>query len=193
MTETLERDLKDAVGRGAVNVIFIDIDGPLLPMRMWAAAENIRLLDERVIDRAPLLRFDPGCVGLLVRLCELSGAKLVLLSNWRRTWSLGFETLYAKMISEGLRADLWHDNWMLPVIGTKGGELATWLSANRIDAGVLIDNEPIPTLEPVQMITVGEEDGFGLPAYRQALAIFGVNDPRDRKGKRRPQITGSVG
>ena len=164
-----------------MKAVFIDIDGPLLPWRMWAAADNIRLLDERMIDRSPRLRFDPGCVGLVVRLCDLSGARLVLASNWRRTWAHGFEALRAKMITEGLRADLWHDDWMLPVTGTKAGELASWLAVNRIDGGVLIDNDPIPTPEPVQMITVSEEDGFGLPAYRQALAAFGAADPRDRR------------
>lgn len=50
-----------------MKAVFIDIDGPLLLRRMWASADNIRLLDERVIDRSPRLRFDPGCVGLVVR------------------------------------------------------------------------------------------------------------------------------
>jgi len=164
-----------------MNVVFIDIDGPILPLRMWAAAENIRLLGEKVIDRSPRLRFDPGCVGLVVRLCDLSGARLVLASNWRRTWAHGLSELHAKLIAEGLRADLWHENWMLPVFGTKAAELVSWLAANRIEAGIFIDNEPISTPDPVRMIAVSEDDGFGLSAYRCALSIFGANDALDRR------------
>lgn len=163
-----------------MNVVFLDIDGPILPLRMWAAADNIRLLDEKIIDRAPHLRFDPGCVGLAVRLCDLSSARLVLASNWRRTWSHGLDTLHAKMVSEGLREDLWHENWMLPVFDNKVAELASWLASNPIKAGVFIDNEPISTPNLVQMITVCEDDGFGLHAYRRALEFFGKKDPRDR-------------
>jgi hypothetical protein len=163
-----------------MNVVFIDIDGPILPLRMWAAAENIRLLDEKVIDRSPRLRFDPGCVGLIVRLCDLSDARLVLASNWRRTWAHGLDALHAKIIAEGLRADLWHENWMLPVLNNKTTELASWISSNTIAAGVFIDDEPISTPEPVRMITVSEDEGFGLSAYRSALDIFGVVDPRDK-------------
>lgn len=162
-----------------MNVVFIDIDGPILPLRMWAAAENIRLLDEKVTDRSPRLRFDPGCVGLIVRICELSDARLVLASNWRRTWAHGLDALHAKLIAEGLRSDLWHKNWMLPVFDTKAAELVSWLAT--IDAGVFIDNEQISTPDPVRMVTVSEDDGFGIWAYRQALDIFGVEDPRLKK------------
>lgn len=163
-----------------MNVVFIDIDGPILPLRMWAAAENIRLLDEKVIDRSPHLRFDPGCVGLIARLCDLAGARLVLASNWRRTWAHGLDALHAKIIAEGLRGDLWHENWMLPVFDNKTAELASWINSNRIATGVFIDDEAISTPEPVRMITVSEDDGFGLSAYRSALDVFGVVDPRDR-------------
>jgi len=166
-----------------MNVVFIDIDGPILPLRMWAAADNIRLLDEKVIDRSPRLRFDPGCVGLIVRLCDLCGARLVLASNWRRTWAHGLDALHAKMVAEGLRDDLWHDNWMLPVFDNKITELASWLASNSITAGVFIDNEPISTPDPVRMITVGEDDGFGLSAYYSALNVFAVVDPRDKRTK----------
>jgi len=164
-----------------MNVVFIDIDGPILPLRMWAAAENIRLLEEKVVDRSPHLRFDPGCVGLVVRLCDLSGARLVLASNWRRTWAHDLSELHAKLVAEGLRADLWHEDWMLPVFDTKAAELVSWLAANQIEAGIFIDNEPISTPDPVRMITVSEDDGFGLPDYRHALAVFGKKDPRDTR------------
>ena len=164
-------------------IVFIDIDGPLLPRRMWAAAENIGLLNERVRDRAPLLRLDPGCVGLLVRLCDLAGARLVLASNWRRTWPRSASALLDKLIGEGLRADLWHERWMLPVLphGGKSAEIAAWLD---LDGGagtfLFVDDEPLPLPAFVQHLGVDPDEGFGMTAYRQGLAVFGASDPRDR-------------
>lgn len=171
----------------ASNIVFIDIDGPLLPNRMWAASDNIRLLDQRVIDRSPHLRFDPGCVGLVVRLCRLAKARLVLASNWRRTWAHGQEALRAKLAGEGLTDDLWHDDWALPVLvgdrGNKACEIERWLDANPIERAVLIDNDPIAAPAPVQLIRIDAEEGFGLSAYRLALQCFGATDPRDRPAR----------
>ena len=167
-----------------MKIVFIDIDGPLLPNRMWASRDNISLLEEKVIDRSPHLRFDSGCVGLVMRLCRLANARLVFASNWRRTWTHGQHALRAKLTNEGLEDDLWHDDWALPVLsgakGDKAHEIAHWLNAHVVESAVLIDDDPIETPEPVRLIRVNVDDGFSLSAYREALRHFGATDPRDR-------------
>lgn len=171
-----------------MSVIFIDIDGPLLPRRMWAAAENIALLSERVSDRMPRLRLDPGCIGLLVRLCDLTGAHLILASNWRRTWPHEAMALRAKLVAEGLREDLWHEGWMLPVLprGGKPAELDAWLDLYPgTSTALFVDDEPLPLPASVQQLSVDPDEGFGMAAYRKALAAFGVSDPLDRQGRER--------
>lgn len=161
-------------------VIFIDIDGVLLPTRMWAAAENIRLVNAKVPDRAPLLRFDPGSIGLIVRLCRQSGARLVLASNWRRTWTFGEEALRLKLVAEGLSAELWHDEWMLPV--TKRGkwhELADWIEGRGIDEALIIDDEPFAgrdlSAASVAQVIPDTDEGFGMMEYRAAGGFFGID------------------
>lgn len=174
-------------------IIFIDIDGVLLPTRMWAAAENFRLLSKKVPvgERAPLLRLDPGSVGLLVRLCELSGAKLVLASNWRMTWQHGLEELRNKLAREGLERHLWVDHWHISETETRiETAYAEWLDwrVTPIQA-LIINDKPTGAIElqekkiaqigpKIGEITPHVDDGLGIPEYRAGLKFFGVADPR---------------
>lgn len=188
----------------AQRIIFIDIDGVLLPTRMWAAAENFRLLSKKVPvgERAPLLRFDPGSVGLLVRLCELSGAKLVLASNWRTTWQHGLEELRNKLTREGLESHLWHDHWHISE--TEGRieiAYAEWLDWRVTPIQALIINDkptgPIELQEQkiaqigpeIGEITPHVDDGLGIPEYRACLKFFRVADPRLPPSDREAEVS----
>ena len=165
-----------------MNVIFLDIDGPLLSRRMWAASENFALLQTPVAQRIALLKFDPGSVGLICRACELAQAQLVLASNWRRTWPGDLGALKRKLEYEGLPPHLWHHNWKLPVLpaGNKQSELEAWLNENSpVAKAVFIDDEALTCPRPVVQITVSLDDGFGMQAYRDTISYFGVSDSLD--------------
>ncbi len=165
-----------------MNVIFLDIDGPLLSRRMWAAVDNFALLRTPVDERITHLKFDPGSVGLISRACELAQAQLVLASNWRRTWPGDLEALRQKLEYEGLPPHLWHQNWKLPVIptGNKQSELEVWLEENGpVAKAVFIDDETLTCPTPVVQITVSLDDGFGMQAYRDTISYFGVSDQLD--------------
>ncbi|XUY30458.1 HAD domain-containing protein (plasmid) [Agrobacterium sp. rho-8.1] len=166
-----------------MNVIFLDIDGPLLSRRMWAAADNFALIRMPVDERIAHLKLDPGSVGLISRACELVQAQLVLASNWRRTWPGDLGALRRKLEHEGLARDLWHHNWKLPVIpvGNKRSELEAWLNQNGpVTKAVFIDDEKQTCPSPVVQITVSLDDGFGMQAYRDTISYFGVSDPLDK-------------
>jgi len=180
-------------------IIFIDIDGVLLPTRMWAASANMRVLTDKVPlgDRAPMLRFDPGAVGLLVRLCKLTGAKLVLASNWRMTWQHGVKALRAKLTSEGLGPEFWHDHWQ--ILETESRiELAyaDWLDQQVMPTKALIINDKAVGSIVLQEKTIAQirpaigeirthiDDGLGIAEYRAGLTFFGVNDRRLPRGDR---------
>lgn len=165
-----------------MNVIFLDIDGPLLSRRMWAAVDNFALLRTPVDERIAHLKFDPGSVGLISRACELAEAQLVLASNWRRTWPGDLEALKRKLDEEGLQHDRWHHNWKLPVLpaGNKQSELEAWLNVNGpVAKAVFIDDEALTCPMPVVQITVSLDDGFGMQAYRDTISYFGVSDSLD--------------
>lgn len=180
--------------RSVEKVVFIDIDGVLLPNRMWAAAENIDILERAVppVQRAPLLRFDPGAVGLLVRLCRLSGAKLVLSSSWRTTWPHGLASLRDKLASEGLDQELWHERWTLaPDITAIEGALENWLAQAICPVHALSLNDRHTAALKVKetgRIRIAEinpniDDGFGLAEYRAGLKYLGASDERVPAGR----------
>lgn len=165
-----------------MNIIFLDIDGPLLSRRMWAAATNLPMLRSQVNERINYLRLDPGSLGLISRACELADAKLVLASNWRKTWPGDLKGLKTKLELEGLSPSLWHYDWKLPLIagGNKRDELELWLNHNGpVTTAVLIDDETMTCPPPVFQITVSMDDGFGMQAYRDTISHFGILDPLD--------------
>ncbi len=168
-------------------VIFLDIDGVILPTRIWAAPENLRWLAASPLERSPHLIFDPGAVGLLVQLAQLTGARFVLHSNWRRNWPDAPEALLEKLIRSGIARELWHAAWSVPTFEgrDKGHEISEWLQTHgaRPCRGLVIDDAPFGPLNAVGPFEIAQlrpsrDDGFGMAEYRAALAFFGVSDPR---------------
>lgn len=53
-------------------IIFLDIDGPMIPMRAYYLPKQTKIVSV----------FDPCAVGLLNRLLQFSGAKIVISSTW---------------------------------------------------------------------------------------------------------------
>lgn len=165
-------------------LIFIDIDGVLLSFRSWATAHNAPLWRLPVESRMKHLELDQTSIGLLVRLCDLARAKLVLTSTWRKTWPHDLEALHGRLIEQGLRRDLWHSEWMLPVIpdGTKWQELAKWGGWSSDAVALIIDDElppddaPPALAEQAVILQADKFEGFGAYNYFDALEYFGVED-----------------
>jgi len=101
-----------------MSVIFLDIDGVMLPGRAYALPENLRrqlLLGKPgntgdLLDRLPV-DFDPVAVALVNRLAEISGARIVLHSDWRRHYDK--DVLFGHLVNQGLAADSIHVEWWL--------------------------------------------------------------------------------
>lgn len=121
-------------------VIFLDIDGPLLPGRMWYHPENAALRRDyganwwREIDEHPdffdRITFDPIAVTWFNLWVKYSGAKVVIASNWRR-WldKIDLEEVFK---NNGLRINL-HEDWQ-----TMGH-----MTSNRInEIGMWMDDHP---------------------------------------------------
>ena len=159
-------------------IIFIDIDGVLFPVKDHVTPGNANLLAKRPSGFLGGLRFSPEAVALVVRLTELSGAKLVLSSNWRRIWGAHADGLMRKLVAEGLYVELWHDDWYLPVLGLqprKFDEITDWIDDHSPCRALIIDDDPILRGEmQVGIIVTDEYQGFGLQEYRAACEYFGI-------------------
>lgn len=176
-------------------VLFLDIDGVILPTRMWAAPQNIGFLDVHPDIRAPQLTFDPGAIGLLMQIARLSGARFVLHSNWRRGWVGRESELQDLLVRSGLERERWHGRWAAPAFESmdKGEEISAWLGTHGdgLRECLIVDDEPIETLTLRRPVRVAQlrpmlDDGLGMREYRSALGFFGILDGRLRSDSAAP-------
>jgi len=165
------------------NIVFVDIDGVLLPLKDCRAPENAALLRSRPEGFMGQLRFSAEAVRLLVRLADLAEARLVLSSNWRRSWGPDSDALMAKLVSEGLRQDLWHEDWFAPLFGLeprKFDEIADWLDDHPSSKALIIDDEvyrgPPLVAGKAAVLQINEEDGYSRPDHLLACEYFEVED-----------------
>ena len=86
MTESESR----TTGEMTSKVIFLDFDGPVIPMRAWAWN---RFLDKKRLEANKgedsgrwihLQKMDPCAVYMILDILDKTGAKLVISSSWRR-------------------------------------------------------------------------------------------------------------
>lgn len=160
-------------------IIFVDIDGVLLPLKDHATPGNAALLAQRPSGFLGDLRFSTDAVTLVVKLAEQSGAKLVLSSNWRWIWGADADALMRKLVAEGLSAELWHADWYLPVLGLqprKFDEIADWIDDHSPCRALIIDDDPIlrGKIQDIGIVVTEKYHGFGFQEYRAACEYFGI-------------------
>ena len=121
-------------------IIFLDIDGVLLPRKSYFLPENerfIKLFNEGFEKHsrkeiALSAKFDKTIISLINRLCEMTGAKIVPHTNWRRT--VGIDETIEKIIKEGIKEEYIHENPRCTYRMTSGkdSDIMGWLYDNRL-------------------------------------------------------------
>lgn len=184
-----------------MSVIFLDIDGVMLPGRAYALPENLRrqkLLGTpghtgELLDCLPV-DFDPVAVALVGRLADVAGARLVLHSDWRRHYDK--DVLHGHLLRQGLGAGIFHADWWLdaPFGQRKREAISAWLDAHVPEPlWCALDDDAIfrPAKDlscaktrrrlkafAKRHVQVDGEVGITLADYyRRALALLGHADP----------------
>lgn len=137
-------------------ILFLDIDGVLIPRRMYDAPNQTR----------PLVTvFDPGVVGMLNTLARECGAQFVIHSSWLRS---NFAFISAKcgctdvkqhMICQGLDADAFHKDHSCQYrfSGTRWTAICDWLEdhpeVTNLDYWI-IEDEPHPYYDGVSRLNL---------------------------------------
>jgi hypothetical protein len=123
-------------------IVFLDIDGVLLTRRAFALPANEALYREAIgLDKEAAgahrrtipsrVSFDPTSVALLTRLCERSGAKIVIHSNWRR--NVGSKETKNALVANGIPENLFHGDFACSFrrSSEKGHDIIDWLLDHR--------------------------------------------------------------
>lgn len=178
-------------------VVFVDIEASFSNFRFWVGMQQSDKPHPARKDR-DALQLDPSSVGLLVRLCTKVNAKLVLTSSWRKSWPDGHQALVKALIDQGLRREIWHPEWMVPVCTDDGAwnELPKWLnwSSNSV-ALVIAAEQPPADARPLlasraSLLLIDSLDGFGGRDYFRALEFFGAEDTEKPLPPRLPAAFG---
>lgn len=143
-------------------VIFLDIDGPMLPARAWVGRTES--------PGVPLIEWDPIAVAMIYALVNEVEAKLVLSSSWA---TMGRTEFDRHLVRNGLRADYLHDDWMTPRdLPTRSKQVHAWLGAHpEITKWISFDDDRV---DGDGAITVSFEDGISLNDYNLARRKFGL-------------------
>ena len=113
-----------------MKVIFLDIDGVLNYTQWYVSDRNPGNLNGEEGD------IDPLCSERINRICEETGAKIVLSSDWRISWPYCIDRIEKGGIKKGLIIDktpehgfvLCNSSEMLKEWRTRGSEIDDWLS-----------------------------------------------------------------
>lgn len=151
----------------AKKIIFLDIDGPLLPARAWVLPGN------RVSRHTPV--FDPIAVSFVLRLIERSKGAIVVSSTWR---ARGEQYIRDCFNANGLHEKFLHDDWATPTGPTlnyhRKEQIAMWLQEHaEVTHYVCIDDID---LESDNCVLVSFEDGMLLKHYRAATVLLDCED-----------------
>lgn len=139
-------------------MIFLDIDGPLIPVRACLLTEQ---------PGARLMVFDPIAVAMVNKLIEESDAAVVVSSIWRYQ---GIDAVSQLFCENGLNF-YFHKDWCTTLVRghmLRSMEIAKWLECHpEITNHVVIDDETIdhPSINAVKAST---QDGMSFDNYLEA-------------------------
>jgi hypothetical protein len=139
-------------------VIFLDIDGPLIPKRQWVHSRR-NTLEPRFDE------FDPIAVSMVNHLIKYGPAKIVVSSAWDRGAIQAFE-------DNGILMELHDDTFTKKEGPYRRDEVAEWLTRHpEITHWVALDDAATP--EPGGVL-VSLDDGLSLANYIRAAELLEI-------------------
>lgn len=152
-------------------IIFLDLDGPMIPGRSYKMANQTRPL---------VMTFDPVAVSIINDVCKEHGYRIVLHSSWVRIY--GGEKTYEHCISQGIEKGFFHSTkWTGENENWRYNRVAQWLEEHPdVTEYVIIDDEPYEpdrSLEPAHhpadmadhLMLVDFDDGLLMSHWRRLL------------------------
>jgi len=137
-------------------IIFLDIDGPMIPVRAYYMLNQTK----------PLVTvFDPCAVSLLLRLLEDANAKLVISSTWGVK---GRDAVVQVLAANGIDETFLHEDWITPrkLSSYRCHEIRWWLDNHpEVSHYVAIEDEYLPPEFVRNAVKCDTYEGFSWRNY----------------------------
>lgn len=159
-------------------VIFLDVDGPMIPIRAVHLPNQTALLSI----------FDPCAVAMLNKLIQLSNAKIVISSIRGQD---GFDSCVAMLQRNGIDPTHLHSDWVTPRDRfARHHQIADWLILHpEITHYVAIDDEDLDVSIVPFAVKCDAIEGFSYRNYIEScVALEAYYDDFDRKSHYIEQI-----
>lgn len=152
----------------ARKIIFLDCDGVINSIQWEVVRKDMP--PASVIDDA----IDPRCLERIVSICKVTGAKIVLSSDWRISWPFARTRLECAGIPEGLIMDC------TPVLNTvhgmhhhsRGEEIQAWLDVHDdVYDYVIIDDREDFLQDQVRLHLVHVNNWVGITEKDRLAAV----------------------
>lgn len=151
-------------------VLFLDIDGVLNSHRTVLAFNGF----PHGFDGYHRERFDWVAVALIRKLCEETGASIVLSSSWRIIHSV-------KECANGLDLPIFDRTPSLA--GCRGTEIHAWLSEHPeiTHYAIVDDNSDMLPDQKTHFVQTDEREGLSMTNWADLKRILGVQTDEDKK------------
>lgn len=143
-------------------VIFVDVDGPMIPVRA------MYLPTQTSISSA----FDPCAASMLLKLVDQTNASIVISSVRRKD---GYERCVELFESNGIPSSLFHEDWRTsPESGrTRSAEIADWLQRHpEVEQWVALDDEVLDRTLVPNAIQCDTYEGFSWVNFCDSSVIL---------------------
>jgi len=124
-----------------VKILFLDFDGPVIPMR--AIPYNIHQRDKWNEGGLIYRHWDPSATAIVKDVLDTTGAKLVISSSWRR---LGLEGIVDVLELNGVSIDYLYKDWKTDTASddTRANRILKWIEEHPdTTEWVAVDDEDL--------------------------------------------------
>lgn len=149
-----------------LKVLFLDIDGVLLPGRAYALPNQT--------NNPYVTVFDPCAVAMLNEALRKQKRKIVVHSSWVKHWTK--QEILTHLLGQGLREEDFHEDWYTdPHFHWRYDRVRDWMSRHKeVTDWVVVDDE-IPTNQEDLWFLKGHaiftefDEGITMSIYRKLL------------------------
>lgn len=154
-------------------IVFLDFDGPMIPMRA------AYLPGQTAISTI----FDPCAVSLLNELIVKSTAKVVISSSWGRD---GYDVCAELLEKNGISRTVLHEDWVTPrkFSSQRIHEIKWWLDDHpEVTHYVAIDDEDLPIAWVPNAVLCDSYEGFSFRNYLECKIFLGIMPEQEALSK----------